>query len=121
LGLTARPSSKPIASREQGGPSWLPGGATTDRRPASVQDSISHLIRAGGGFVRAILDGLYRISGWAAALCLVAIVIMVMMQIIGRMVDGALRLLGYPPYGFLVAGLAEIAGYLLAVSSLLAL
>ena len=71
--------------------------------------------------MRSILDGLYRTSAWVAALCLVAIVIMVMMQIIGCLVDGALRLAGYPPYGFLVAGLAEIAGYLLAVSSLLAL
>lgn len=71
--------------------------------------------------MRAILDALYRIAGWLAALCLVAIVIMVVLQIIGRMVDGAMKLAGYPPYGFLVAGLAEIAGYLLAISSLLAL
>lgn len=32
-----------------------------------------------------------------------------------------MKLTGYPPYGLLVPGLAEIAGYLLAVSSLLAL
>lgn len=71
--------------------------------------------------MRAILDALYRISLWLAALCLVAIAAMVMLQIFGRIVDSAMKLAGYPPYGFLVAGLAEIAGYLLAISSLLAL
>lgn len=71
--------------------------------------------------MRAILDALYRISLWLAALCLVAIAVMVILQIFGRIVDGAMKLAGYPPYGFLVAGLAEIAGYLLAISSLLAL
>lgn len=71
--------------------------------------------------MRAILDAFYRISGWLAALCLVVIAAMVILQILGRIADGAMKLAGYPPYGFLVAGLAEIAGYLLAVSSLLAL
>jgi TRAP-type C4-dicarboxylate transport system permease small subunit len=71
--------------------------------------------------MRATLDRLYLISGWMAALCLVIIAGMVGVQLIGRIVDGLLRLLGTQPYGFLVEGLAEIAGYLLVASSLLAL
>ncbi|MCL4768351.1 MAG: TRAP transporter small permease [Hyphomicrobiaceae bacterium] len=71
--------------------------------------------------MRALLDALYRLCGWLAALCLVVIAGMVGVQICGRIADGAMKLTGYPPYGLLVPGLAEIAGYLLAVSSLLAL
>lgn len=71
--------------------------------------------------MRAALDRLYLVSGWLAALCLVAIALMVGAQLLGRIADGFLRLAGLRPYGFIVEGLAEIAGYLLAVSSLLAL
>jgi TRAP-type C4-dicarboxylate transport system permease small subunit len=42
-------------------------------------------------------------------------------QVIGRIVDALLKAFGFPPYGFLVASLAEIAGYLLAAASFLAL
>lgn len=71
--------------------------------------------------MRAALDRLYAISGWLAAVCLLIIGLMVGAQLIGRIVDGIMRLAGVPPYGFLVEGLAEIAGYLLVSSSLLAL
>lgn len=71
--------------------------------------------------MRALLDALYRLSGWLAVLCLVAIAVLVGLQVLGRLVDTIMKLAGYPPYGFLVAGLAEIAGYLLAISSLMAL
>jgi TRAP-type C4-dicarboxylate transport system permease small subunit len=46
---------------------------------------------------------------------------MVGAQLVGRIADGLMRLAGQRPYGFIVEGLAEIAGYLLAISSLLAL
>jgi TRAP-type C4-dicarboxylate transport system permease small subunit len=71
--------------------------------------------------MRAALDRLYSVSGWLAALCLVGIALMVAAQLAGRIVDGIMRLAGVTPYGFIVEGLAEIAGYLLAASSLLAL
>jgi TRAP-type C4-dicarboxylate transport system permease small subunit len=71
--------------------------------------------------MRAALDRLYLVSGWLAALCLVAIALMVGAQLVGRIADGVMRLAGFQPYGFIVEGLAEIAGYLLAITSLLAL
>lgn len=71
--------------------------------------------------MRTALDRLYVMSGWLAALCFVIIASMVGVQLVGRIADGVMRLLGMRPYGFIVEGLAEIAGYLLAASSLLAL
>lgn len=71
--------------------------------------------------MRAALDRLYLASGLLAALCLVAIAVMVGAQLIGRITDAVMRLAGMAPYGFIVEGLAEIAGYLLAIASLLAL
>lgn len=71
--------------------------------------------------MRTALDRLYLVAGWLAALCLAAIALMVGVQLIGRIADGAMRLAGFRPYGFIVEGLAEIAGYLLAIASLLAL
>jgi TRAP-type mannitol/chloroaromatic compound transport system permease small subunit len=71
--------------------------------------------------MRATLDRLYLVSGWLAALCLVVIAAMVGVQLLGRIADAIMRLAGSRPYGLLVEGLAEIAGYLLAASSLLAL
>jgi TRAP-type C4-dicarboxylate transport system permease small subunit len=71
--------------------------------------------------MRNALDRLYRVSGWLAALCLVVTALMVGAQLLGRIADAVMRLAGGRPYGFIVEGLAEIAGYLLAASSLLAL
>jgi TRAP-type C4-dicarboxylate transport system permease small subunit len=71
--------------------------------------------------MRRFLDRLYLAAGWLSAACFVAIAAMVTVQLIGRIVDSVMRLAGMVPYGFLVEGLAEIAGYLLATASLLAL
>lgn len=71
--------------------------------------------------MRTALDRLYAAAGWLAALCLALIAAMVCAQLIGRIADGTLKLVGLKPYGFIVYGLDEIAGYLLATSSLLAL
>lgn len=71
--------------------------------------------------MRRFLDRMYLTAGWLSAACFVIIAAMVTVQIIGRIVDSVMRLLGMVPYGFLVEGLAEIAGYLLATASLLAL
>ena len=71
--------------------------------------------------MRTFLDALYRLALWLAALCLVAIAVLVGLQLAGRLADGAARLIGLAPYGFVVLSLAEIAGYLLAAASFLAL
>jgi len=71
--------------------------------------------------MRRFLDRLYLTAGWLSAACFMSIALMVTAQLIGRIVDSTMRLLGMVPYGFLVEGLAEIAGYLLATASLLAL
>ena len=71
--------------------------------------------------MRSFLDGLYRLTLWLSALCLVSIALLVGAQLAGRIVDGALKLIGLSPYGFVILSLSEIAGYLLAAASFLAL
>jgi TRAP-type C4-dicarboxylate transport system permease small subunit len=71
--------------------------------------------------MRRILDPLYGVSLWLSALCLLAIVALVTAQVAGRIADNLLVLAGLEPYGFVVYSLAEIAGFLLAASSFLAL
>jgi TRAP-type C4-dicarboxylate transport system permease small subunit len=71
--------------------------------------------------MRRILDTTYRAALWLSALCLVAIAVMVGLQLAGRLLDGALKLAGLQPYGFVILSLAEISGYLLAAASFLAL
>lgn len=71
--------------------------------------------------MRTLLDRFYALTLWLAGLCLVAIGLMVLAQVTGRVVDGLLKLIGRPPYGFVILSLSEIAGYLLAAASFLAL
>jgi TRAP-type C4-dicarboxylate transport system permease small subunit len=71
--------------------------------------------------MRRFLDRLYTLALHLAAASLVLIAALVGAQVIGRIVDALLKLFGYPAYGFLVASLAEIAGYLLTAASFLAL
>jgi TRAP-type C4-dicarboxylate transport system permease small subunit len=71
--------------------------------------------------MRRLLDWLYHSTLWLAAVCLVVIAALIALQLLGRLVDGALKLVGLAPYGFVILSLAEIAGYLLAAASFLAL
>lgn len=71
--------------------------------------------------MRKLLDGLYTFTLALAAACLVLIFVLVGAQICGQIFDTALRLSGYPPYGFLIPSLAEIGGYLFGAASFLAL
>ncbi|WP_026379508.1 TRAP transporter small permease [Afifella pfennigii] len=71
--------------------------------------------------MRRALDTLYAASGVAAAAAIVAIAALVFLQVLGRLADLVLKLLGFPIYGFLVPSLAEIAGFLLVAASFLAL
>jgi TRAP-type C4-dicarboxylate transport system permease small subunit len=71
--------------------------------------------------MRSALDGLYRATLWLSALCLVTIALLVGVQLAARLVDGLLKLVGLPPYGFVILSLAEFAGFLLAAASFFAL
>jgi TRAP-type C4-dicarboxylate transport system permease small subunit len=71
--------------------------------------------------MRTALDWIYRSALWLSALCIVAIAVIVGLQLFGRIVDKVLELLGLPAYGFVILSEAEIAGYLLAAASFLAL
>lgn len=71
--------------------------------------------------MRRILDALFAVALWLAASCLLAIALMVGAQLAGRIVDGLLKLFGLPVIGVVILSLAEIAGYLLAAASFLAL
>lgn len=71
--------------------------------------------------MRAVLDRFYAATLWASALCLVAIAAMVLAQVLGRVLDGVLKTFGAAPAGFVILSLSEMAGYLLAATSFLAL
>jgi TRAP-type C4-dicarboxylate transport system permease small subunit len=71
--------------------------------------------------MRRFLDGLYVVSLWASAACLAGIALLVGAQLAGRLIDGALTLVGLEPLGLIVLSLAEISGYTLAAASFLAL
>jgi TRAP-type C4-dicarboxylate transport system permease small subunit len=71
--------------------------------------------------MRRFLDTLYAASLWASALCLCAIALLVGLQLVGRLLDGALALVHLPRTDFVILSLDEICGYLLACASFLAL
>jgi TRAP-type mannitol/chloroaromatic compound transport system permease small subunit len=71
--------------------------------------------------MRTFLDRLYQGALYLAALCLLIIGVLVAVQLAGRILDGALRLVGFEVLGWQILSLAEIAGYLLAAASFLAL
>ncbi|MDJ0931140.1 hypothetical protein [Breoghania sp.] len=71
--------------------------------------------------MRKALDALYRLPAGLAALSLVAIAVLVVIQVAGRVIDGARSVLGFEPLGLLVPSLAEIAGFLLVSTSFMAL
>ncbi|MEI7804573.1 MAG: TRAP transporter small permease [Hyphomicrobiales bacterium] len=71
--------------------------------------------------MRKILDRLYAVALWLSAICLAAIALLVGLQLAGRIIDGALALVGMAPEGIIILSLAEIAGYLLGAASFFAL
>jgi TRAP-type C4-dicarboxylate transport system permease small subunit len=71
--------------------------------------------------MRRALDSLYGAALWLAVACLVAIAVLVMLQVFGRLFDALLLAVGQPRYGFNILSLPEIAGFLLAGASFLAL
>lgn len=71
--------------------------------------------------MRKALDGFYSMMLALSAACLILILVLVGAQIVGRIADGLLNLVGLPAYGFLIPSLAELGGYLFAAASFLAL
>ena len=71
--------------------------------------------------MRSFLDRLYRACLLLAALCLIGIALLVGLQLLGRIADGALRLVGAAPVGFVIPSAAEFAANLLAAASFFAL
>lgn len=71
--------------------------------------------------MRRVLDAIYRGAGGAAAAAIFAIFALVAVQVSARLLDGAMRLLGLTPFGFIVPSIAEICGFLLGIASFLAL
>lgn len=71
--------------------------------------------------MRKLLEQVYSAATVLAACCLITIAGLVVLQVLGRLYDGARQLFGLAPVGFLVPSLAEIAGFLLVGASFLAL
>jgi TRAP-type C4-dicarboxylate transport system permease small subunit len=71
--------------------------------------------------MRLFLDRLYLAALYLSALCLLIIGVLVGIQLAGRILDATLKLVGISVLGWQILSLAEIAGYLLAAASFLAL
>jgi TRAP-type C4-dicarboxylate transport system permease small subunit len=71
--------------------------------------------------MRAALDWLYRVSGALAAVLLVAICIIVLLQVGANLIDKVVGWIGRTPPGLLVPSYSEFAGFFLAAASFLAL
>ncbi|PHQ16242.1 TRAP transporter small permease [Marinobacter profundi] len=63
--------------------------------------------------MRRLLDSLYRFGGFVSALQLIAIMVMIVLQVLGRLIDLVLLAVGFDSLGLQVPGLAELAGFLL--------
>lgn len=71
--------------------------------------------------MRRMLDGLYAVSGWAAALCIVAITALVAAQVSLNLADKVLGGLGLPRLGVTIPSYSDFTGFFLAAASFLAL
>lgn len=71
--------------------------------------------------MRRVLDTIYAASMVAACAAMVAIAILVMAQVLGRVIDRALVLAGGSALGLQVPSLAEIGGFLFVAATMLAL
>lgn len=71
--------------------------------------------------MRLLLNRFFAMSLWLAALNLVAIAVLVGAQVFSRILDKIMTWLGLEPFSGVILSLAEIAGYLLAAASFLAL
>jgi len=71
--------------------------------------------------LRKLLDRIYRASGALAALFLVAICVVVLLQVGANLIDALIKLSGGEPIGLVIPSYAEFAGFFLAGASFFAL
>lgn len=71
--------------------------------------------------MRAVLDFLYRASGWAAAIFIVAICALVIVQVACNIIDRVASLATGEAIGLAVPSYSDFTGFFLAASSFLAL
>ncbi|MDX1513864.1 MAG: TRAP transporter small permease [Gammaproteobacteria bacterium] len=71
--------------------------------------------------MRRFLDRLYLASGALAALFIVAICVVVLLQVGANLIDVAAKLITGEPVGIVIPSYAEFAGFFLAAASFLAL
>ncbi|REC51804.1 TRAP transporter small permease, partial [Rhodosalinus sediminis] len=64
--------------------------------------------------MRRILDRLYAGALWLAAVTFGLIAVLVLLQIAGRLIDRAARLVDLPPPGLTIPSLAEFGAFLFA-------
>lgn len=63
--------------------------------------------------MRKVFDNLYRLGGALSAVHLTAIMLLIVLQVLGRVLDKLLILFGFYPLGWHIPGLAELAAFLL--------
>jgi TRAP-type C4-dicarboxylate transport system permease small subunit len=71
--------------------------------------------------MRKALDGLYAGALFLACLSMVAIAALVLVQILGRVLDRALTLIGMDQIGFTIPSLSDFGGFLFVAAATLAL
>ncbi|MFI0474175.1 TRAP transporter small permease [Halomonas sp. HMF6819] len=67
------------------------------------------------------LDKLYRLGAWGAAACMIAICTLVTLQVLFRLLDALLILVGQNRLGISITGVSEMAAYLLVGATFLGL
>lgn len=71
--------------------------------------------------MRKLLDGVYAGALTVACLSMVVIAVLVMAQVLGRLVDRTLLMLGAQPFGLSIPSLSDFGGFLFVASATLAL
>jgi TRAP-type C4-dicarboxylate transport system permease small subunit len=71
--------------------------------------------------MRTVLDRVYGGALALASLCIVAIAVLVLVQVVGRLIDRVALWIGASPLGITVPSLAEIGGFLFVGAAFLAL
>ncbi|WP_447894485.1 TRAP transporter small permease [Vreelandella sp. GE22] len=67
------------------------------------------------------LDKLYRLGAWGAAACMIAICTLITLQVLFRLLDALLVLVGLNRLGISITGVSEMAAYLLVGATFLGL
>ncbi|MBS9722006.1 TRAP transporter small permease [Tianweitania sp. BSSL-BM11] len=71
--------------------------------------------------MRKALDALYGAALFGACMSMLVIAVLVFIQVLARVVDWFVQLLGMARFGFIIPSLAEIGGFLFVAASFLAL